>query len=184
MNSMQLRVPVGCLLLWSSKSELRLSAEQVICMVSFGYGLRRDFLLQNVGLWNSFFNAVAVQSWATRLHSGDVGRKHPFLCLGSESPLDLFFFSWVWNQKSIAVILNLKKIIKFCSSLCPGMKDKLNEKHLPKGIQSHFWVVIRVILLCSLGMSRFCVSYSWFLNNLCTNSNDQFLVLCLQNSCW
>lgn len=37
-------------------------------MVSSGYGLRRDLLLQNVGLWNSFFNAVAVQKWATRLH--------------------------------------------------------------------------------------------------------------------
>lgn len=96
---MQLRVPVGCLLLQCSKSELRLSAEQVICLVSSGYGLRRDLLLQNVGLWNSFFSAVAVQSWATRLHPGGAGRKYPFLCLGNKSPLELSFFLSLKSEK-------------------------------------------------------------------------------------
>lgn len=120
---------------------LDMVSEEISCYRTLAYGTAFSTLLQSR-------NGQPDYIWR-------VGGKYPFLCLGCKSPLDLSF-SWVWNQKSLAVVLSLKK--SFAAPSAQAWKTNLMKSTFQKAVSliSELWYewFSRVALMWAGSVSR------------------------------
>lgn len=152
---MQLRVPVGLL-------------TALVLQIRVETFSRAGYLHGIFWIWSQKRSPVTErwlmeQLFSTLLQSRNgqpdyiwrVGGKYPFLCLGCKSPLDLSF-SWVWNQKSLAVVLSLKK--SFAAPSAQAWKTNLMKSTFQKAVSliSELWYewFSRVALMWAGSVSR------------------------------
>lgn len=151
---MQLRVPVGLLTALVLQIRVETFSRAGYLHGIFWIWSQKRSPVTERWLMEQLFQRCCSPEMGNQTTSGGLGGNIHF-CFGCKSPLDLSF-SWVWNQKSLAVVLSLKK--SFAAPSAQAWKTNLMKSTFQKAVSliSELWYewFSRVALMWAGSVSR------------------------------